>query len=344
METTEGRETLHKLAGASLQSAPGRFRLVPLADFGFPKQRPPGTWVGSRLSANRPYRTTATEARLALRSKLMNTTRFDLLLASAFLISLGGTALAAAGPTSTLYVMNYGEFSGGNITGLDLIQGVSEASFPTSYDLDIDIAVYGDVRTMGYSTTNKGSQFDLAGNPLAGGPYINNIANSQLHDGTSDGSYNYSPNFSTGDIVQFDRNWANPTVLFNANANLTGAGYITMNAGDGSFWISQWGGPDTVAHFTHLGTLLGTFNSGVVGSTGLALDPVDGTLWMGDNNFVLHQFSQSGIPLQTIGYTLQGSWYGMEFDTTPVPEPSTLGLAVIGFVGLVAWGRRRRSR
>ncbi|HEV3137635.1 MAG TPA: PEP-CTERM sorting domain-containing protein, partial [Pirellulales bacterium] len=69
---------------------------------------------------------------------------------------------------------------------------------------------------------------------------------------------------------------------------------------------------------------------------------VDGTLWMGDNNFVLHQFSQSGTALQTIGYTLQGSWYGMEFDTTPVPEPSTLVLAAVSFVGLAAWNWRRR--
>jgi len=273
----------------------------------------------------------------------MKTSRLHLLVVSALVGFLGGTALAV-GPTSTLYVTNYGEFGGGNLTGLDLIQGASEASFPTSYSLDIDIAVYGDVRTMGYSTTNKGSQFDLAANPLAGGPYLNNITNSQLHDGTSDGNFNYSVDYTTGELLQFDRNWANQVTLFNAGASLTGAGFITMNAADGSFWISQWGGPDVVAHFTHLGTLLSTFNSGVAGSFGLALDPVDGTLWMGDSNFTLHQFSQSGTPLQTMTYALQGAWYGMEFDTTPVPEPSTLGLAALGFVGLAVAGWRRRKR
>jgi hypothetical protein len=86
---------------------------------------------------------------------------------------------------------------------------------------------------------------------------------------------------------------------------------------------------------------LGTFNSGILGSVGLALDPIDGTLWMGDSNFVLHQFSQSGAPLQSLGYSLQGSWYGMEFDTVPVPEPSSLVLAVLGLIGFVAWDRRR---
>jgi hypothetical protein len=272
----------------------------------------------------------------------MRSTRLNWLLAVLLIALRSGQALAA-GPTSTLYVTNYGELSGGSVTGLDLIQGASETTYPTTYLLGIDIAVYGDVRTMGYSTSDKGSQFDLAATPLGGGPYVNNILNSQLHDGTSDGNYNYSANYSTGDIVQFDRNWANPLVLFNATVNLPGAGWITMNALDGSFWISQWGGPDVVAHFTHTGTLLSSFNSGVASSFGLALDPADGTLWMGDYTFTLHQFSQSGTPLQTASYALQGSWYGMEFDTTPAPEPASIILAAFGSAGLIVCARRQRA-
>ena len=250
----------------------------------------------------------------------------------------------AVGPTSTLYVTNYGEFSGGTVTGLDLIQGAGVTSYPTADLLGIDIAVYGDVRTMGYSDTDTGDKYDLAASPLVGGPYTNNIANSQLHDGTSDGNYNYSVNYTTGDVLQFDRDWANPVVLFSTIGSLSDAGWITMDVGDGSFWISQWGGPDVVAHFTSAGALLGTFNSGITASVGLALDPADGTLWMGDSSFVLHQFSQSGTLLQSTPYTLQGSWYGMEFDTTPVPEPSTFVLAACGIIGLAAWGCRRRRR
>ncbi len=266
----------------------------------------------------------------------MKSPRLKLILATVLVATLATGALAV-GPTSTLYVTNYLELAGNTITGLDLIQGASISSYPTSYQLGINIAVYGDVRTMGYSDTNQGERFDLSASPLAGGPYTNNIVASQLHDGTSDGNYNFTVDYTTGDVLQFDRDWTNPVVVFNATADLPDAGWITMNAGDGSFWISQWGGPDLVAHFTATGTLLGSFNSGVVGSVGLALDPIDGTLWMGDSTFTLHQFSQGGAPLQSVPYAVQGSWYGMEFDTTPVPEPPGLMLAGVAIAGFGAW-------
>ncbi len=269
----------------------------------------------------------------------MKTLWVNVFVVSLLVVFMGGQVMAV-GPTSTLYVTNYGEFSGGTVTGLDLIQGASESSYPANDLLGINIAVYSDVRTDGYSTSDTGSRYDLAANPLVGGPYVNTIPLSQLHDGTSDGNYNYSVNYTTGDVLQFDRNWASPVALFNATANVPGAGWITMNVSDGSFWISQWGGPDLVAHFTHTGTLLGTFNSGVLGSVGLALDPVDGTLWMGDSNFKLHQYSQLGVPLQTTPYTLQGSWYGMEFNTQPVPEPAGVFLAAFVVVGLAGWRAR----
>src|SRR4029079_12593346 len=148
---------------------------------------------------------------------LMKTVWGNLFVVSLLVVLIGGQVMAI-GPTSTLYVTNYGEFAGGTATGLDLIQGASVSSYPANDLLGINIAVYGDVRTDGYSTTDTGSRYDLAANPLVGGPYVNTIALSQLHDGTSDGSYNYSVNYTTGDVFQFDRNWASPVVLFNATA------------------------------------------------------------------------------------------------------------------------------
>src|SRR5450631_2846368 len=51
-------------------------------------------------------------------------------------ILMAGSAQAAIGPTSTLYLMNYGEFSSGSVMGLDLIQGNTVSSFPTGNALD----------------------------------------------------------------------------------------------------------------------------------------------------------------------------------------------------------------
>lgn len=249
-------------------------------------------------------------------------------------VLLSGSALAV-GPTSTLYVMNYGEFSGGTVVGMDLFQGAGEVSYPTGNGVDICLGIAGgDVRTMGYSGGDSGSRFDLLANPLLGGPYTNTIALSQLHDGTSDGAYNYSVNYSTGEVLQFDRNWASPTVLFNAGGSLPGAGWITMNATDGSFWLSQWGGPDRVEHRTHAGALISSFNSGITGSAGLALDPVDGTLWMSNGSNTLYQFNPSGLLLQAPAYAMNGSFYGMEFETTNMPEPATLSAFVLALVAV----------
>jgi len=254
---------------------------------------------------------------------------------------LGAARTLAIGPASTLYVTNYGEFGGGTIVGLDLFQGASMSSFPTGNGVDICIgAAAGDVRTMGYSGGDAGGRFSLAGAPVSGGPYMNSVIGSQLHDGTSDGVYNYSADFTTGDIVRFDRAWGSRTTLFNASGTLPGAGHITLDATDGSFWISQWGGPDRVEHRTNGGLLLSSFNIGFY-HAGLALDPADGTLWTSNGTDTLHQFSQAGFLLQSVTYSMSGQLYGMEFETTPLPVPGTLALGA--FAGGLCGRRRARS-
>ncbi len=256
-----------------------------------------------------------------------------------FIYAFASSARAATGPTSMLYLMNFGEFSGGTVMGLDMIQGNTVNSVPTGNFVDTCIAASGDIRTYGYAPGQAGSRFDLAGNPLAGGPYLNSDGN-QMHDGTSDGFYNYSVDYIGGDVIQFDRNWASPVVLFNVPNGTVG--WITMNGVDGSFWLSQYGGPDLVEHRSHAGALLGSFNSGVIGSQGLALDPVDGTLWMSlPSTSTLYQFNQLGVQLQSQTISLPStSWYGMEFEITPVPEPSSIALIGAGLAFVL--GRRRK--
>src|SRR5205814_6986562 len=84
------------------------------------------------------------------------------------------------------------------------------------------------------------------------------------------------------------------------------------------------------------GTLLGSFSSGVFGSQGLALDAVDGTLWMSQGS-TLYQFSQGGTPLQNLSFSSLPvtSWYGMEFDITPTPEPTSLTILAAGLACLL---------
>src|SRR6266542_6971086 len=108
---------------------------------------------------------------------------------------LTASALGATGPTSTLYLTSYGEFGGGTVCGLDLVQGINVSSYSNGNAVDICIAAAGDIRTMGYSSGDSGSRFNLAGGPLIGGPYTNTISGSQLHDGTSDGIHNYSVDY-----------------------------------------------------------------------------------------------------------------------------------------------------
>lgn len=256
---------------------------------------------------------------------------------AAFALSLAAGA-SAQGPTSMLYITNFAEF--GTSSGLDMVQGGFINSISTNNPNDICIGVAGgDVRTFGYTETYAGSRFDLVGNPLAGGPYLNNAPITQYHDGTSDGRFNYSLDYTNGNVVRFDRNWGSPTVLFNCWGSMPAAGHITLDATDGSFWISEWGGPDRVEHRTSAGVLLSSFNSGIAGSAGLALDPVDGTLWMGGPGNLLHQFNQSGTYLQTMATGLGGAFYGMEFETSPVPEPASF-LALLG--GICFFKRRKR--
>ncbi len=260
-----------------------------------------------------------------------------------FLTAAMAIAVAASsfgsGPTSTLYATNKAAFGASN--GLDRIQGASFSASTTGNSDDYGLAVWGDVRTVGYFGGAVGSQFDLNGNLLGGGPYQDTYAADPIYDGTSDGKYNYGVGYFGGSIIQYDRNWANPIVLF-TDSNFTNHAGITMNVGDGSFWVSQYKAGDEVEHFSHTGTLLGSFNSGIRGTLGMALDPLDGTLWL-NNTFsptTLYQYDQAGNLLQQVNYGPTGvTWYGMEFNGAPVPEPASIAALAVGALAL----RRRRK-
>ncbi len=269
------------------------------------------------------------------------------LLSAVVILGLAGSAMSA-GPTSVLYATNYHEFGLLDSAGLDRIQGTSVDSTPTGNFGDEAIAVSGDVRTLGYYSGYSGSRFDLNANLLPGGPYNAGPGDYLYTDGTSDCTHNYSVDWVTGNVDQFDRNWQNKTSLFNPDGAHFAYG-ITIDMKDGSFWITHvdesLNNPIKKAeHYSHAGAFLSSFNIGDAGA--IALDPADGTLWVDDTAFSQHhleQFDQSGTLLRQLDFnnSLKGIFYGLEFNTAPVPEPTSM--TVLGLAGLAILRRRRRS-
>lgn len=74
------------------------------------------------------------------------------------------------------------------------------------------------------------------------------------------------------------------------------AGYlgITYDSSDNTLWISQFLS-NSVEHCSLSGLLLGSFAAADSTLTSLALDPADGTLWMGAQNTLgtFYQYSRS---------------------------------------------------
>lgn len=246
---------------------------------------------------------------------------------------------ASQAQTSVLYIMDYGygtleRVQGGSMLGM--------TASPTGRDLNI--AVWGDVRTTDYnSAAIPGHLYDLAGNLVAANQY-GHVLTGDTYDGTSDGKYNYTVEYQTGDVYALDRNWNTPALQFSTGS--PGAyPWITMNPGDGTFWLGNYNTGD-IEHWTAGGSFISSFSTGLgIGYlAGLAYDPADGTLWCGSYSSVkLYQFSTGGSLLSTVAPGRSNYVYGMEFDLaqTAVPEPASM--AVLGIGALAAIRRKKRS-
>lgn len=246
-----------------------------------------------------------------------------------------GVTTAQAGPLSKLY-LTYTESTG--YAGVAMVQGNTISSFPLAYgQYEIPIAVDGDVRTTGYRVVDPaGGQYSLSGTP-SGVTYMN--PGFDAYDSTTDGGYNYVVDYTNGDVLRTDRDYQNPTTLFNVGDGHLG---ITYDPSNNSLWISGWYANQAVTNYSMTGSVLSSFDTGHSYIGALALDHADNTLWIvNDINYSLVQYSKGGSLLSSgpnVGYTLGG-----EFDlgsANGVPEPSAL-LLVSSALLLLA--QRRRS-
>jgi hypothetical protein len=262
-----------------------------------------------------------------------------------------------AGPASPYYLMDgHGH--------LDIVQGSSVLlSSPVVYASESPIAVDTSVRTIGYyNLATQGAQYTLAGVPT-GTNYTRPAAldPSLTYDGTSDGAHNYTVGANNGRVYRTDPDWSNPVLLFAApdgtHAYWLG---ITYDRTNNSLWLSSFnpttgpsGSPSgqTVADFSFSGTLLSSFSTAHDELVALALDPADNSLWLANRHYLdnepqiphFEQYSKAGVLLGSQDYpTLAGqNILGGEFALV-VPEPSTIVLAALGALGLIAVARRRR--
>jgi hypothetical protein len=242
----------------------------------------------------------------------------------------------AAGPTSTLYLTAGDQHHNWTVLG-GTTTGISSAQVETTAAGEYAIAISGGViRTGGngqFGAPRLGGAYDLNFNYI--GPRLSNPLNNVL-DGTTDGTYNYGIDYTTGKIYRYNLDWSAPSFMFTA----VNAGYgISYDQYNSSLWITTSSGQ--LIDYTMGGSALTTLNTpGTVGFA-LAFDPADGTLWSmtGFDTGTFQQYNQSGVLLQTINIGSTDNILGGEFAL--VPEPSTLSLAGLAALCLAA---RRRKR
>lgn len=270
------------------------------------------------------------------------------------------SAAAQTGPTSELYLTNYG----GSVYVVQGDNVINSWSNPVGsvFDASTAIAVTSTVRTFGQGFVQQslGYEFTLGGT-ATGATYANTLG-CCFRDGTTDGVYNYALRDPGGDSVvyRFDLDWSNPEI-FDLSFNFAGnsqifsigdVGGITWDPRDNSFWLA---GDSSLFNVGSTGEILAFFLLSVTSPRdyALAFDAADNTLWLsasGATGDTLYQYDAAKIfarvsPLDTLTLDGVGLVGGAEFAlaTPAVPEPASWAMMLMGF-GAVGFSLRRRKR
>ena len=214
-------------------------------------------------------------------------------------------------PRSTLYLsMN---------AGMGVVRGGNLSVHPNPTTAS-RIAVSSDLAVLtmpGIPPWTTGGHFQLDGTPAASMPIVNEDL-CCFTDGATDGEFNYSARqdstllepagsrpLAPPVLYRFDRDWSNPRLLFALRSE---GGYmgVAYSANSQSFWLTRKSGSSTVIEeWSRDGKLLATPVVMPAVLMGLAVDPLDDTLWvvrqqLNAVNVRLENFDRAGRHLAAI--------------------------------------------
>lgn len=264
----------------------------------------------------------------------------SLLIASCSFLSL--SLSASGGPLSTLYLTDHVEGKLYGVQGSSVTLNASATSTQQS-----PIAVGSTIRTFGLFRGDSGAEYSLSGTPT-GSVYPNTIASAYFLDGATDGFFNYAWHVGEGRAYRFDLNWSSPTILFTIGIGEGSRAGITYDPTNGTLWVSGATGAITgkLENYTLNGVrLLQYATVPGVGSSVLAFDPADQTLWLNEirlSSTVYNQFSRAGVFLSSQSYPSLSSG-GIEGGEFAVPEPSTPLLMLFGLLAFMQRSSARRA-
>jgi len=252
-------------------------------------------------------------------------------------ISSGPALIESPGPLSPLYLQD------NNTRWIWAIQGpeANQLYFNAS-NYQSAIVVRDTIRTAGAYPQNVGYEINLSGQLIQQLPQ-NGSGFGFIGDGATDGQFNYTIDGVHERVLRFNGDWTNPSEMFDLPPGFNCIG-ITWDAHNDSFWVASHSSQDFSIHnFTRSGQLLSSFlaDAGIPPGdrpiTFLAMDPVDGTLWMGrQTTGYLLNYKPTGEYLGTSHYAQlsTSNTLGGEFQIVPAPA----GLM------LIAMASCRRSR
>lgn len=245
-----------------------------------------------------------------------------------------------AAVSSTAFAQTSPLFINQRDNGMVVVQGGSVIrSWDTVNPGENALAVSDTIRTA--QSLIDGHEYDLSGNPL-GSSYQIPAVFGRYYDGTTDGvNYNYAMVYNDpeafGQLHRFDRSWENIEPLDHGGSGFF-ARAVTFDPATETLWhssIAIRSGLLWLRNIDLAGNPLDSFT--VPGSeayaaevTGLAFDPADGTLWVGQfSSSVIRQVDQAGMLLTSFEVPGISEAFGMEF---AVPVPSTASFQGLGFL------------